>query len=87
MKGSEYYADQLYSKQDFCTAVDFYQTALNMGPTDDLQSKYNDAYLKCYPPTPKPKPTQTTGVELPTEVPGDVTPEPPPPQPPENNNP
>ena len=80
MKGSEFYADKLAAENDHCNAVNHYQTALNLGPTEELQDKYNSSYLKCHPPTAKLLPTQTpepgiptdTPVELPTEIPTPV---------------
>ena len=76
MKGSEYYADQLAATGDHCNAVDFYQTAINFNPTEELQDKYNRSYLKCHPPTAKPEPTETPEIVIPTTEPTVETPVP-----------
>lgn len=74
IKGSEYYADQLVQKKEFCDAVDYYQVAINVNPTEDLQDKYNYAYIKCHPPTAVPKDTPTPDQGIPV-IPTEVTPE------------
>lgn len=53
-----YYGDQLSDAGDNCGAEDQYSLALAMSPTDDLQSKYNAAYILCHPPTKTPAPTE-----------------------------
>ncbi len=81
MKSSEYYADQLSAsgnREDNCKAVDYYQTAINFSPTEELQDKYNRAYLKCHPPTAKPKPTETPEPGIPTDIPIEIPTEIPP---------
>ncbi len=53
------YGDQLMNANEVCTAEEHYQTALNIGATiEGLQAKYNDAYLKCHPPTAEPTATE-----------------------------
>ncbi len=74
IKASEYYADQLVEKDEYCDAVDYYQVAINARPTEDLQDKYNYAYVKCHPPTAVPKPTATPDQGIP-EIPTEITPE------------
>ena len=74
VKASEYYADQLAADGDHCNAIEYYQVAINVIPTEDLQDKYNFSYLKCYPPTAIPKPTEIPAQEI-TEIPTEVTPE------------
>jgi len=69
-----YYADQLVDDGDECSALDYYNIALAISPTDDLQSAYNSAYKVCYPPTKVPTEEPTEEVtEEPTE---EVTEEP-----------
>ena len=74
VKASEYYGDQLVEKNEYCDAVDHYQVAINVNPTENLQDKYNYAYVKCHPPTAVPKPTATPDQGIP-EIPTEVTPE------------
>jgi len=74
VKGSEYYADQLAADGEHCDAVDYYQIALNVRPTEELQDKFNYSFVKCHPPTAIPKPTATPDNEIP-EIPTEVTPE------------
>ena len=50
----QYYADELMDDGDECNAEYYYNIALSMTPTDDLQSKYNKAYKICHPPTATP---------------------------------
>jgi len=85
MKGSEAYADQLLAEKQYCEALQYYQYVLNISAIETVQDKYNQAFTRCYPPTPTPPPaaTPTTEiidlptVEIPTEPPPDVSPEPP----------
>jgi tetratricopeptide (TPR) repeat protein len=74
MKGSEYYGDQLAAKGEHCNAVEQFQIAINFNPTEELKDKYNRSYLKCHPPTAKPKPTETLELGIPTDIPVDITP-------------
>ncbi len=76
IKASEYYGDQLAAADEYCSAVNYYQIAVNANPTEDLQDKYNYSFLKCHPPTKVPKPTDTPGPEI-TEEPTEPTTEPP----------
>ena len=69
VKGTEYYADQLAENGEHCDAVDYYQTAINFNPTEELQDKYIRSYLKCYPPTAIPQPTPTADLLIPTDEP------------------
>lgn len=67
-----YYGDQLMDEGDECKAEDYYSLAMAISNTDTLQSKYNEAYKICHPPTAVP--TETVAVtEEPTE---EVTEEP-----------
>jgi tetratricopeptide (TPR) repeat protein len=68
-KGSEFYGDQLAAAGDHCKAIEYYQTAVNANPTEEIQDKYNSSYLKCHPPTAKPQPTETLDPGIPTDTP------------------
>ena len=78
MVGSEKYADLLANDGEHCAALPFYRNVLNISALEHVQEKYDDSYIKCYPPTAIPQPTATTAPEtLPTattETP-EVTPE------------
>ena len=50
----QYYGDELMDDGDECSAENYYNIALSMSPTDELQSKYNKAYKICHPPTATP---------------------------------
>jgi tetratricopeptide (TPR) repeat protein len=73
-KGSEFYADQLEAAGDHCAAIDHYQTAINLEPTQALQDKYHRVFFECHPPTAKPKPTKTPEAGIPTDIPVEITP-------------
>lgn len=73
VKGSEFYGDQLAASGDHCEAVDYYQTAVNANPTEEIQDKYNRSYLKCHPPTAIPQPTATPDPGIPVEPTIDTT--------------
>jgi len=72
MKGSEFYGDQLEAAGEHCKAIDYYQTAINFNPTEELKDKYNSSYLKCHPPTAKPIPTGTLDPGIPVNIPTDI---------------
>jgi len=72
---SEMYGDKLLEARDPCGALEPYQNALNAGADGSVQAKYDHAFSRCYPPTPRP-PTITPAP--PDETPS-VTPETPPP--------
>ncbi|MCD6577017.1 MAG: hypothetical protein J7K66_03270 [Anaerolineaceae bacterium] len=59
LKGSEYYGDQLASEGKHCEAIQQYQNVLNYSENDAIRNKYDQSYLKCYPPTAIPTPTKT----------------------------
>lgn len=71
-----YYGDQLMKEKQECSAENYYSIALSMSPTDTLQSKFNDAYKICHPPTKTPTEIVVVETEVPTEEP---PPEDPPP--------
>jgi tetratricopeptide (TPR) repeat protein len=73
-KGSEFFGDQLEAAGDHCAAIDHYQTAINLEPTEVLRDKYNRSFLECHPPTAKPKPTKTPEAGIPTDIPVEITP-------------
>jgi len=74
LKGSENYGDLLASEEKHCEAIEQYQNALNYSTLDYIQVKYDQSYLKCYPPTATPEPTETESPDAtPTE---EVTEEP-----------
>lgn len=56
MAGLENYGDQLFDAGDPCGAVDQYQNILYISAIETVQNKYNDAFVKCYPPTATPAP-------------------------------
>ena len=50
---SERYGDQLLEQSRYCEAVKQYQAAQGVGALDQTAAKgFNQAYQKCYPPTP-----------------------------------
>ncbi|HUH96099.1 MAG TPA: hypothetical protein VLZ89_01995 [Anaerolineales bacterium] len=52
---AERYGDQLFSQGRFCEAVKQYQAAQGVGALDQAAARnFNQAYIKCYPPTPTP---------------------------------
>lgn len=71
MVASERYGDQLVEEGKHCDALDHYQNVLSISGIPDVQEKYDDAYLKCYPPTAVPLPTETPAPEI---TPTDETP-------------
>jgi len=68
MVGSEKYGDQLAAAGEHCAAIPYYQNVLNISALDYVQVKYDDSYLKCYPPTKTPKPTKKAAPQA-TETP------------------
>lgn len=70
LKGSEYYGDLLAGEGKHCEAFQQYQNILNYSALDYIQVKYDQSYIKCYPPTAVPQPTETESPEAtPTEEP------------------
>ncbi|MDO9545563.1 MAG: hypothetical protein Q7J07_02295 [Pelolinea sp.] len=70
LKGSEYYGDLLASEGKPCDAITHYQNILHYSALEHIQDKYNQSYLKCYPPTAVPQPTATDSPDpTPTEEP------------------
>ena len=79
LKGSEFYGDLLASEEKHCEAITQYQNVLNYSALENIQEKYNQSYLKCYPPTAVPEPTATDAPVLaPTETPTESPTESPP---------
>ena len=83
MTGSESYGDQLAEAGDPCGALAQYQNVLNISAIETVQNKYNEAFLKCYPPTPTPEkvivtpiPEETLPIETETPIPQEENPEP-----------
>jgi tetratricopeptide (TPR) repeat protein len=68
MKGSEAYADQLLAEKQYCEAVQYYQYVLSISAIEEVQDKYNQAFIQCYPPTPTAPPPATPTTET-TEEP------------------
>ena len=63
MVASERYGDQLVQEGKYCEALDHYQNVLSISGIPTVQEKYEEAYLKCYPPTAVPLPTETPAPE------------------------
>lgn len=76
MTGSESYGDQLLEAGDPCSALTQYENVLNISAIETVQNMYNEAFVKCYPPTATPVPVIVT--PLPEETPPveTITPEP-----------
>lgn len=68
------FADELYTKQSYCSAYDQYSKAAAIGQLDgDAQAKQAQAYNNCYPPTAVPEVVTTDApTDVPTEVPTDA---------------
>ncbi len=63
------YADQLFTQEEYCAALDWYQKAQSAGGLDANASKNNnEAYSLCYPATDTPEPLPTVE-DTPTEPP------------------
>ena len=61
------YGDLLFARNQFCDAVQQYQTAQGIGNLDKAATNnFNQAYQTCYPPTETPAPTT---VVVPTDTP------------------
>ena len=61
------YGDLLFARNQFCDAVQKYQTAQGIGNLDKAATNnFNQAYQTCYPPTETPAPTT---VVVPTDTP------------------
>ena len=73
IKGSEFYGDQLVDAGEHCNALPQYQTVLNYSAIETVQDKYNQAFLKCYPPTKTPAPIE---IDTPEVIPTEETPTP-----------
>jgi tetratricopeptide (TPR) repeat protein len=69
MVGSEKYGDQLAAAGEHCAAIPYYRNVLNISALEHIQDKYDDSYLKCYPPTKTPKPTDMPAPPEATETP------------------
>jgi len=59
MYATEYYGDQLVNEHNPCDALTYYQYSLNISARETVQTKYNDAYIQCHPPTAVPTVTPT----------------------------
>ncbi len=65
-----YYGDQLMSEGDECNAADYYYQAKAISNTEALNSKYEEAYVICHPPTAVPTAT-VEETEEPSEEPSE----------------
>lgn len=63
------YGDQLMGKDDPCGAYEYYKKSLNAVADAEVENKAAAAYLKCYPPTATPAPTDIPPTEEPTAEP------------------
>jgi len=64
LEGSEHYGDLLASEGKHCEAIQQYQNVLNYSELEPIRVKYDQSYLKCYPPTATPQPTETESPEI-----------------------
>lgn len=72
------YGDEFFGQEKYCDAVVQYENAQRIGQLDQLaQQNYNQAYVKCFPPTPTFDPsslfTPTIDPNLPTNTPAGPT--------------
>jgi tetratricopeptide (TPR) repeat protein len=72
------YGDEFFGKNQFCEAVVQYENAQRIAPLDQLaQKNFNEAYVKCFPPTATFDPsalfTPTIDPSLPTNTPAGPT--------------
>jgi tetratricopeptide (TPR) repeat protein len=72
------HADALAASGDACSALDYYNKALEVAPNGDVEATATAVYLICHPPTETPSPSETPTI-TPTleQIPVETTPAPP----------